>query len=119
MPLDFVELCVCVWHLKSPAEDAGSPGVIDLCEPPVVGVGNSTQVLWKSSRHVLTQTHRSGPSIPFQRCWTVWFGHLQARASGPETDGNCRGGSARLTHPVDETHICSPDPEAPRRGIRL
>lgn len=42
MPLDFVELCVCVWHLKRPAEDAGSPGVgvTGSCEPPIVGAGN-------------------------------------------------------------------------------
>lgn len=42
IPLDFVELCVCVQHLKRPGEDSGSPGsgVIGLCEPPTVGDSN-------------------------------------------------------------------------------
>lgn len=36
----------------------------DGCEPPDMGTGNQTQVLWKNSEHSWLMNHLSGPHMP-------------------------------------------------------
>lgn len=45
---------VCVWCLRWPEKDVGSPriGATNSCELPGMGTGNETQVLWKSKQYI-------------------------------------------------------------------
>ena len=49
----YVCVCVCVCRLEEGIRFSEA-GVTDGCELPDMGAGNRMQVLWKSSKHLLT-----------------------------------------------------------------
>lgn len=50
-----IYLCMCEWHMCIRGQRRVSDSLKLVCEPPDMGIGNRTQVLWKSSKHWMSE----------------------------------------------------------------